>query len=280
MNALEMKQWFIDSIQPVYDTREARNIFKIVHEDIFDGKQIFSDTDKNAAATISDRLNNHEPIQYILGAADFFGLKIKVTESVLIPRPETEELVNEVIKTIKTLKNVIEPIHIIDICTGSGCIAIVLKKYIPDATVTAIDISPTALKVAKENAVLNETEIDFVHNDFLNDTSWNKFGKFHCIVSNPPYISAKEFDALDKKVKYFEPHIALRAFDEDPLIFYRKLAAFGKLHLEKNGFIFCEMNASLSKEIKTIFETAGYDCTIVPDINRKERMLRANQNFR
>jgi release factor glutamine methyltransferase len=262
-------------LDKIYDRQEALNIFKIVHEDVFNSIPEFSGTDNDRLCAIITRLQRHEPIQYILGQADFYGLKFKVSPYVLIPRPETEELVNVVIKHIQHSKRNIQNHNILDIGTGSGCIAVTLKKHLPEAQVTAIDVSESALNVARENATLHDTAINFMDTDFMNSDGWNRLGKFDIIVSNPPYITKGEFRSLDKKVKNFEPQLALIANHKDAFIFYRNIAAFAQTHLHPQGKVFLELNADHATEIETIFTAAGYQTTLLKDLQGKNRMLKA-----
>jgi release factor glutamine methyltransferase len=263
-------------MEKIYDHQEAGNIFDIIHEDVFNSIPEFSEADVDRLSEIIERLKKHEPIQYILGEADFYSLKFKVTPDVLIPRPETEELVNAVIQEIRKSGN--QKSEILDIGTGSGCIPITLKKNLPDVQVTSIDVSQKALLVAEENAERNETEIYFIRHDFLEEQLWNEFGSYDIIVSNPPYITKTEFNALDKKVKEFEPQTALIAPRTDPFIFYRKIAVFAQTHLNSNGRIFLELNAAHADEISQIFSQAGFNTAVLKDLQGKNRMLKAFVN--
>jgi release factor glutamine methyltransferase len=274
MKISEVQKHFTDSLTTVYDLREAENIFKIIKEDVFNNSMEFNNDAIEKLNDIISRLQTNEPLQYILGQADFYGLKFKVNPSVLIPRPETEELVHCLIDEINSSTNQ-SAISILDIGTGSGCIPVALKKNIPYAKITSVDVSEGALFIAKENALLNQAEIDFLNLDFLDEKQWLQLGIFDVIISNPPYITREEFEQLDKNVKDFEPEAALIAKHADSFIFYRKITEFSDSHLSRNGKIFVELNAGYAPEIEQIFIRAGYHTIVLKDIQRKERMLKA-----
>ncbi len=216
-------------------------------------------------------LKLQKPIQYILGEADFFGLIFKVTPDVLIPRQETEELVDWIIKTTNT-----ESPSILDIGTGSGCIAISLAVNLRKARVAAIDISSGALEIAKSNAQANNVSIYFSKVDILDKTSIIPYQPFDIIVSNPPYIRDSEKIQMSNNVLEHEPHSALFVSDTDPLLFYRAIAQRAKELLNSNGAVFCEINEALGNETYQLFIQHGY-CKIElrKDLNGKDRMLKA-----
>ncbi len=216
-------------------------------------------------------LLNHKPIQYILGKAEFYGLSFIVNPDVLIPRPETEELVDWIIK--ENLDR--EEISIIEIGTGSGCIAITLKKNIPDVAVDAVDLSSGALSVAKKNTVENNVEINFKQLDILDSKSLTSLKNYDIIVSNPPYVRNLEKKAMKKNVLDFEPKNALFVDDNDPLLFYISIAELAKLNLKDGGRIYCEINQYLAKETAQIFTDAGFKTIIKTDLNGNDRMLKA-----
>ena len=213
------------------------------------------------------------PLQYVTGAAWFMGKEYRVNSDVLIPRPETEELVQWV---IDDCKGSVGKTPIIDIGTGSGCIAISLKLAIPDAEVTAMDMSNAALSVAKKNAERLHARIAFLQSDFLDAAQYNKFHKYDVIVSNPPYIPISEKGNIHTNVKDHEPHMALFVPDKGALLFYKALALFGKEHLNQNGYIYCELNSDHALACKALFEEAGYPTAeIRQDMNGNRRMLKA-----
>lgn len=217
-------------------------------------------------------LLNHKPLQYVTGEAWFHNLKFCVNEAVLIPRPETEELVKLV---IGEYKNIEQPASIIDIGTGSGCIAITLKKNCEQAIVTAIDFSKYALEVAKKNAFDNDTLVNFIEIDFLKEDEWKKLSIYNMIVSNPPYIPANEKEKMDKNVTEYEPGLALFVPDKSPLIFYEKIASFAKHHLATEGKIFMEVHEDYAKETAEIFTRTFSEVKIIEDVFGKQRIVTA-----
>jgi release factor glutamine methyltransferase len=224
-------------------------------------------------------LMQHKPIQYVLGEAWFFKMKFKVNDQVLIPRPETEELVQLVIDDCNYKKYTPESgeiLSILDIGTGSGCIATALKNNLSNTLIHAIDISTGALEIAKENALNHKAEINFIEIDFLNENTWEQLPNIDIIVSNPPYIPHEEKKILDKNVTQYEPHQALFVRDSSPFIFYEKIAAFGKKHLLANGKIFVEFHEEFAKQTAAIFEV-DYRVEIKKDIFGKDRMLIINK---
>ena len=216
-----------------------------------------------------DELQNHKPIQYILGETFFCNLPFLVDESVLIPRPETEELVQWI------LENPPQHSTIIDICTGSGCIAVSLANYIENSQVYAIDISDKALEMAKENAILNHANINFSQKDILSSTFNNDINiQFDIIVSNPPYVRKSEKQYMHKRVLEHEPSLALFVEDDNPLLFYKKILEFGQKHLIDSGRLYFEINEVFGKEIINLFLEYGYDDVILrKDIHNKDRMI-------
>jgi release factor glutamine methyltransferase len=218
-----------------------------------------------------ERLKIYEPIQYIIGETEFYGLNFEVNNSVLIPRPETEELVDWIIKENK-VKN---EINILDIGTGSGCIAIALAKNLKNVSVFALDISNNALDVAKKNAANNEVDIEFIEHDILNLGLEIKDLKFDIIVSNPPYVRKLEKDLMHDNVLKHEPHLALFVDDENALLFYNTIAEFSKKHLSKNGHLYFEINENLGESSKALLENKNFkQVELRKDINQKYRMLK------
>ncbi len=213
-------------------------------------------------------LSKNRPIQYVLGETDFCALKFKVDERVLIPRPETAELVDFVIDSASI------GTKILDVGTGSGCIAIALSKLIPNAEVIAFDISESALELATENAHLNNVEVNFRQVDILNGADSDE--DFDVIVSNPPYIMLSEREEMCSNVLDYEPHLALFVPDDDPLIFYRAIIDFAKKHLLPTGSLFFEINRVFSKEIKEMLNEKGFSkVKIRKDMFGNDRMIRA-----
>jgi len=217
---------------------------------------------------IISELKNQKPIQYILGETEFLGLKFFVNESVLIPRSETEELVDKIIKENRNSK-----LKILEIGTGSGCIAVSLKKFLRNCEVDAFDISNLAIEMAKKNAILNEVEINFFEQNIF---SFDSEKKYDLIVSNPPYVCDSEKFLMNANVLNFEPPIAIFVPDDSSLIFYEKIAFLGKKNLARNGRIYLEINENLFEETKNVFAKNGYQkIEIFRDIHEKNRMLRA-----
>ena len=218
------------------------------------------------------RLLNNEPIQYVIGSTTFCGNTFCVNPSVLIPRPETEQLVD----MATDIADLPEHVSIMDACTGSGCIAISIKKKRPDWEVYACDISAEALQTARENAKANGAEVHFTHTDVLSDKL--PTGPFDIMVSNPPYVMDKEKSSMEPHVLKREPHLALFVTDDEPLIFYRALAQWGQRSLSSEGWMLAEINPLLSQETKALFEAQQYrDCTIINDNYGKERFIRCRK---
>ena len=230
--------------------------------------EILEDSYQNILNIIRD-LKLYKPIQYILGKTIFYNLTFNVTPGVLIPRPETEELVDWIIKENPDKYN-----RILDIGTGSGCIAISLAKNLPESVVYASDISSEALTVTKKNSKLNTVDIQIMQLDILNsDTQLNE--KFDIIVSNPPYITEKEKKLMHKNILDFEPELALFVSNNNPLLFYKAIIDFGMNHLNPGGKIYFEVNESFGKETALLLEERAFrDISLKKDINGKDRMLR------
>lgn len=309
MTLQEANQFLSDQLQSIYDKNEAAAIADLVLEKLTglnrnqragSADQLLEDEAKLKEMT--NELLLHRPVQYVLNEAWFYDLKFEVNESVLIPRPETEELVDWVIKDVRCMmydvrcttgspnntprltppsdENHTFTIHhssftILDIGTGSGCIPITLKKKLPDADVSAIDVSSEALQTASANAKLNEVEIKFLVIDFLNEGNWKQLVNYDFIVSNPPYIKSSEASTIHKNVLEHEPHTALFVPDEDSLLFYRKIADFAMQHLNKNGAVFVEINQLLGKETAALFEQKGFTVELRKDMSGNERMIKA-----
>ncbi len=251
----------------------TRIIFEVVcslnfTEQVLRKHEKISKPDSEKIKTIISRLKNFEPIQYILGETEFYGLKLEVNPSVLIPRPETEELVQWVLKS-----NFPENSKILDIGTGSGCIALALKSRLKNAEVFGIDISENALVVARQNAIKNKLDVDFFHADIL---KWKRYNwqTFDVIVSNPPYIRENERILMHSNVLNYEPENALFVPDSEPLVFYRAIAAFANKYLSGNGMLFLEINENLGLQMNEMLIDSGFSgIEIRKDINGKNRMI-------
>ncbi len=275
----EIYRNFLVQLQTVHSLSEATIITDWVFEKVVSLKRtdILKSPEKEmtpGAAYLVERtlkeLLLHKPVQYVLGEAWFYHMKLKVNEHVLIPRPETEELVEQLIKDRKS--KLTDP-AILDIGTGSGCIPIAIKKNLPASIVTAIDISKDALEVATENATLHNAHITFKQLDFLDEKTWSSLPAFDIIISNPPYIPINEKEKLEKHVADFEPSLALFVPDNSPLIFYEKIAAFGRDHLLPNGRIYLETHEDLAQGTAELFRKNYNTVMIKKDMYGKERML-------
>lgn len=272
---------FNQSLALLYPPEEINSLFEISVEHCLSirGIELRQAMDKNTTPEaekkmlgILERLAFGEPIQYIIGSCPFYDLDIKVSPGVLIPRQETEELVDIILKKIPD--NL--PLKIIDLCTGSGCIAIALAKNLNIAKVTALDISEEAINIAEENAKLNEVNLKLVQDDLLNPAV--KYDSYSIIVSNPPYVRTAEKKLMHKNVLEHEPTSALFVEDDDPLVFYRAIVDFAKKHLLANGQLFLEINEYLGDEMSKLFSENGFkQIEILKDLNGKNRFLIANK---
>ncbi|MFT3981556.1 MAG: peptide chain release factor N(5)-glutamine methyltransferase [Ferruginibacter sp.] len=269
---------FLDELKPMYGYDEAVAISNLIFEEtaaisramiIAEPEKIIADEKLIELEAALLQLKKYTPPQYIIGRTWFYGLRFKVSPAVLIPRPETEELVQEVIRFMQAGRKK----TFIDIGTGSGCIPISVKRHIPEAEAYAIDVSSDALALAKENATVNHTMIRFSETDFLDETQWNLLPNVDVIISNPPYIPLAEKQLLESNVAAHEPSLALFVPDNDPLLFYKKIAAFGKLHLNAGGSIFMETHMEYAVETARHFESQGYHAIVKKDIFEKGRMV-------
>lgn len=291
----EQYQLLRQALNAIHEPSEAEAIARLVVEHV--GEQSFRDLQEATVTQASEeRINamlkqllTHRPLQYVLNEAWFYGLKFEVNESVLIPRPETEELVDWIIKEVRGKKYEVRtetpatqhpiaigsPLTLLDIGTGSGCIPISIKKNIPEWDVSAVDVCSEALHTAINNAVNNETQINFQLLDFLDESKWNTLSNYKIIVSNPPYIKTTEAASMSKHVLDFEPHKALFVPDEDALLFYRKIADFALQHLQPGGAVYAEINQQLGKETVELFQHKGFTVELRKDMSGNERMLKA-----
>jgi len=273
----------LDKLQILYDKEEATAIAHEVLLHITEQDKLQRITNKDVVLTITqqlqydttlDSLLTGRPLQYVLGSAWFMGKEYLVNEHVLIPRPETEELIEWIISELG-IGN--WELGIMDIGSGTGCVPISLKLAMPDANVSSCDISDVAIAVAKQNATALHADVDFVLLDFLNETNWLELGQYDIIVSNPPYIPASDRETLHQNVRDFEPGLALFVPDNDALIFYKAIAAFGKTHLADGGRIYCEVHADHGIQTKEMFEAAGYNTELRKDMHGNWRMIKANK---
>ncbi len=274
-------QYSIEQLKIIYAEGEAIAITKLVMENLtgfrstdgyYEKEKIFSSEQVIRLNNILDRLLTHEPVQYVLNESWFYGFKFYVDRNVLIPRPETEELVDWIITDYRFP---IDKLKILDVGTGSGCIPIILKKELGTAETWSCDISEAALKVAKKNAITNNTDINFLQLDFLDKQQWQQLHFFDLIVSNPPYIPEKDKEEMQANVLQYEPATALFVQDNDPLVFYKAIAEFGKTHLNKNGSIYLEIHENLGETILQLFGENGYITKLKKDMQGKDRMIKA-----
>jgi release factor glutamine methyltransferase len=266
------------ALLPRYGEGEARSISRIVFEDVFrffqGADRWMQDREVEQFEKVKFRLLEGEPVQYVLGQADFYGFKFQVNPHVLIPRQETEELVYWIHHTVKKEFQG-QKLQLLDIGTGTGCIPITLGKLNPQLSVSALDVSKEALEVAKENALRLEVPVIFYQLDILLETAWEQLPVFDLIVSNPPYIPIKEQELMDQHVLEYEPSLALFVENEDPLLFYKKITAFALTHLKKGGYLFFETNAFNAGEVLDFMEKKGFTSVqIEKDLNGKDRMVR------
>ncbi|KFF02387.1 peptide chain release factor N(5)-glutamine methyltransferase [Flavobacterium reichenbachii] len=280
---MKIKQYrtqFIQELAPFYDAYEAESFFYLILEDKFRLRQIdlalnheltFTDKDFVLLDSILEQLKKEIPIQYLLGKTSFYGLDFEVNENVLIPRPETEELVEWIINDNAALDKT-KKLKILDIGTGSGCIAVSLAKNLPNSDVYAIDVSKKALETAKRNAINNKVEITFMFKNIL-DLEILKYD-YDIIVSNPPYVRELEKEEIKKNVLDYEPHLALFVKDNDALIFYKKIAGLAKKNLLPNGQLYFEINQYLGKEMTNLLEEMNFEnIDLRKDIYDNYRMI-------
>lgn len=270
-------QYIKDELSGYYPESEIQSFIRLIIEHVCQlnftqftlrKNQLLNSSSVNEIRRIVDRLKQSEPIQYILGETEFYGMRLKVTPAVLIPRPETEELVQWIIELNKLKSPVI-----LDIGTGSGCIALALKKVLTNSLVSAVDTSGYALEIARENAVEHNLNIDFICADILTFENY-KWQQYDLIVSNPPYVRESEKRLMDKNVLNYEPENALFVSDEDPLLFYRNIKDFSKKYLRRNGLVFFEINENFGKDLAILFKDSGFkNIEIIKDINGKDRFL-------
>jgi release factor glutamine methyltransferase len=283
MKIKEYKINFINSLLPFYDEMEAESFFYLILENRYqlrridlalDAEKEFSDAEISNWNVILEKLKTQIPIQYILGTTHFYGSEFIVDENVLIPRPETEELVDWIVK-LNTKLSKKKDLKILDIGTGSGCIAISLAKNILNSAVFAVDVSEKALAVAEKNATLNQVTVTFLHKNILETKHLDQ--KFDIIVSNPPYVRNLEKAEIKPNVLENEPHLALFVPDNDPLIFYKKIAELATANLNTNGQLFFEINQYLGKETQDLLESLGLkNIELRKDIYGNDRMIACN----
>jgi release factor glutamine methyltransferase len=278
----EYKSTFLQELSPLYDEKEIESFFYLILEQFHTIKRI--DLALNPALEMDalqllrwehvvSELKKYKPIQYVLGETEFYGLPFLVNENTLIPRPETEELVDLIIKDLQTNT---ASFKILDIGTGSGCIAISLAKNLPTAKVFALDVSEKALETATKNAELNNLNVQFLQKNILETTDLGV--QFDVIVSNPPYVRILEKEEIHPNVLEYEPHLALFVEDDDALLFYRKIAQLAQKNLTKTGSLYFEINQYLGKETVELLESMGFkDVRLINDIYGNDRIISCNR---
>ena len=281
----ELKTHFFDSLKNIQDEQEIESFFFILTEYLHNLKRVdvalnpnfeLSDEEVEKWNTILVELQQEKPIQYITGEAWFYGLRFEVNENTLIPRPETEELVEFILKETSNFQLPASSLNILDIGTGTGCIPISLKANLPQANFSAIDVSEQALEVAKRNAASNKAEINFIQANILEVLDLNQ--NFDIIVSNPPYVRNLEKQEIKKNVLDYEPHLALFVEDTDALLFYRKIAQLALKNLSPNGLLFFEINQYLGKETVELLENLGFkNIELKKDIYGNDRMVKSTR---
>ena len=274
-------QFISKELNDYYPESEIQSLIRLIIEHVchlsyteFVLKKIetLDSSTKKKVEKIVERLKHLEPIQYILGETEFFGMRFEVTPAVLIPRQETEELVQWIIKM-----NKLKDPYILDIGTGSGCIALVLKNKIKAASVSALDISKEALDIARHNALVHNLDVNFFRADILNFKKYN-WHQYDLIVSNPPYVRELEKKQMSDNVIQYEPAKALFVPDDDPLIFYRGIGEFSKKYLRKNGMLFFEINEKFGSELTIWYRESGFkDIELVKDLHGKDRFLKCTK---
>lgn len=274
----------IQTISSFYEEREAASVAHMVMEHITGLSKLDRIIHKTRALSPGQQqqlehaleaLQQHQPIQYITGKAWFYNMELLVNEQVLIPRPETEELVEWIVTDIQAAppKN----LHLLDIGTGSGCIPLALKKELPAATVWGIDVSPGAIAVAGNNATQQKLAVQFTVMDVLDEQAVQTLPTFTTIVSNPPYIKQSESADMQQQVLAFEPSLALFVPDEDPLRFYRHISQLAKTKLQPGGALYFEINEALGKEVVALMEQEGFTAvTLKQDLFGKDRMVKGS----
>ncbi|WP_435415941.1 peptide chain release factor N(5)-glutamine methyltransferase [Polaribacter aestuariivivens] len=288
MTLKEYKNYFSTKLSEIYPQTEIDSFFNIIIEEKLNLQKIDTVLKPNLVINnnietdlkiITKRLQKEEPIQYILEKTAFYGYSFLVNKNTLIPRPETEELVEWVLKEIeeKRKKKKFENVSILDIGTGTGCIPISLAKKLQNATISAIDISSEALKIAKKNAVLNSVDINYIELNILKAEKLPE--SYDIIISNPPYVRQLEKKEIHNNVLNNEPHLALFVSNENPLIFYKKIADLAKNHLNKNGLLFFEINQYLGKETTEMLKKKGFSSIeLKKDLFKNDRMIKAGIN--
>jgi release factor glutamine methyltransferase len=313
MTIAEAYSQSVQQLETVYDSREAASVTDLLMESRFGIRRIdriirkfdlMSESQLVQLQADIEELLSNRPIQYVLGQAWFDGMLLKVNEHVLIPRPETEELVHWIAEGATAggltaaqgadiaggltaaqgvgiaggLAGPGSGVSILDIGTGSGCIPVALSRHLPGADLHAVDVSAGALEVAAENARCAGARVEFYAQDFLNESNWAQLPSPYILVSNPPYIAMAEKGTMHDRVLDQEPHLALFVPDDDPLLFYRKLAGFAMRRMQSGSLVYAEINEALPKQTRSLWEGTGLiEVIIKKDLQGKDRMIRAKR---
>ncbi|MDN3596616.1 peptide chain release factor N(5)-glutamine methyltransferase [Zunongwangia endophytica] len=282
MTITQLKKQFLEHLEEKYPMEEVLSFFHLLAEHYLklsrlqmalEPNKVLNDAEIGQFKDALEKLKVFEPIQYIIGETEFFSLNFKVAPGVLIPRPETEELVQWILDEISLQQK--QDLQILDIGTGSGCIPISLKKHLPKAQISAIDISEEALKIAKINAEKNEVSVEFIQQNILSAEKLPL--QFDLIVSNPPYVRELEKAEMHQNVLRYEPETALYVKDENPLLFYKKITKLAQEGLAKNGLLFFEINQYLGVETEMMVTDHGFETALRKDMFGNFRMLKARK---
>ncbi|SFC64500.1 release factor glutamine methyltransferase [Zunongwangia mangrovi] len=282
MTITQLKRKFLEDLGDNYPKEEILSFFNLLAAHILELSRLqmalepnkkLSEAEINEFGQALEKLASFEPIQYIIGETEFFSLNFKVAPGVLIPRPETEELVQWILDEVSLQQK--SSLKILDIGTGSGCIPISIKKHLPKAQISAIDISEEALEIANLNAEQNEVSVEFIQQDILSAEKLPQ--QFDIIVSNPPYVRELEKAEMHQNVLQYEPETALYVKDENPLLFYKKITKLAQEGLAKNGLLFFEINQYLGEETKAMVQDHGFDAKLRKDMFGNFRMLKAQK---
>ena len=281
----DIRKYYCEQLCSNYDIDEANAMILMLFKHYFNIDRVRMTLEPELRLSESEMLKIHfavkdllknKPIQYVIGETEFCDLKFNVDENVLIPRPETSEMIYKIVNKTTGQQDK-SHCSILDVGTGSGCIAISLAKMLPGSKVYALDISEKALNIAKENAINNNVDVTFIHDDILTPTQ--TLSKFDIIVSNPPYVRELEKAEMRDNVLKWEPHNALFVSDNDPLIFYRKILEFAKTHLNENGEVWFEINEFLGKEMTDLCLESGFsNVKIYKDFRGKDRFMNMKKN--
>lgn len=280
----DIRTYYTQQLKLIFSNNESVQMLDMIFESLFGISRTIRFLDPELRLSESEMLKvhfavkqllKHRPVQYVLKQSFFYGLSFYVDERVLIPRPETEELVDWILSNPEVTTG--KP-AILDIGTGSGCIAVSLKNKLPESSIWAMDISSDALEVAKKNALENQVEIFFVKDNIIAPIQIDKLPEFDIIVSNPPYVRESEHNQIKPNVLNYEPHQALFVGDDDPLVFYKSIARFCEIKLKKNGFLFVEINRAFGSQIEELLHQSGFsEVKLKKDLSGRDRMVSARK---